>query len=81
MIYKSLPPSPRLTTCHAIIGRVRVKVLQVKGSEERAQFLQNWLAGQTEVQKASASAITGSIVLLYDAATMSVNVTHYREKV
>jgi hypothetical protein len=79
MNHQSLPPILRFTLCHTIPGRVRVKVFQIKGSEERAQALQNWLTGQTEVQEASA--ITGSIVRLYDAATTSFNVILGREKV
>lgn len=77
--HPSLPPFPRFPLGHNIPGRVRVKVFQIKGSEERAQALQNWLTGQIEVQEASA--ITGSFVLLYDAAITSFNVTHCREKV
>jgi hypothetical protein len=75
MNHQSLPASPSFTVCHTILGRVRVKVFQIKGSEERAQALKNWLAGQTEVQEASASAVTGTVVLLHDAATTPVNVT------
>jgi cation-transporting P-type ATPase C len=70
---QSLPNSSNLTLCHAIPGRVRVKALQIKGSEESAQALQYWLAIQKGVQEASASHVTGSVVLQYDIATWSVN--------
>jgi cation-transporting P-type ATPase C len=65
--------SPHFTLCHAIPGRLRVKVFQIKGAEERAQALQTWLTGQTEIQEASASSVTGSVVLLYDATVTSDN--------
>jgi cation-transporting P-type ATPase C len=71
MNHQSLPATPRFTLCHAISGRVRVKVAQIKRSEERAQALQAWLADQNEVWEASASAVTGSVILRYDAATTS----------
>ena len=72
MNHKSLPGFPSLTLCHAIPGRVRVKVFHIKGSEEGAQALQYWLAGQTGIQEASASAVTGSVVLGYNTAAWSV---------
>lgn len=73
MNHQSLPALSRFPLCHAIPGRLRVKVFQIKRSEEGAQTLRNWLAGQTGVHEAIASAVTGSVVLLYDTATWSVN--------
>jgi hypothetical protein len=72
MNHKSLPSFPSLILCHAIPGRVRVKVFHIKGSEEGAQALQYWLAGQTGIQEASASAVTGSVVLGYDTTAWSI---------
>jgi cation-transporting P-type ATPase C len=72
MNQQPLPIYPHLTVCHTIPGRVRLKVFQIKRSEERAQALQYWLAGQTGVQEASASAVTSSVVLGYDSAAWSI---------
>jgi manganese/zinc-transporting P-type ATPase C len=73
MNQQTLPVYPHLTVCHTIPGRVRLRVSQIKGSEERARALEYWLADQSGVQEASASALTGSVVLLYDAAAWSVH--------
>jgi manganese/zinc-transporting P-type ATPase C len=73
MNQQTLPRYPHLTVCHTIPGRVRVKVFQIKGSEPGAQALQYWLADQSGVQEARASAVNGSVVLRYDAGIWSVN--------
>ena len=73
MNQQSLPKPLNPTVCHSVPGRVRLKVWQIKGSEGRAQALQNWLAVQKGIQEASASDVTGSVVLWYNATTWSVN--------
>jgi manganese/zinc-transporting P-type ATPase C len=73
MNQQSLPPARPFTVCHSMPGRVRVKVFQIKGSEPGAQALQYWLAAQRGIQEARASAVTGSVILLYDAANWSAN--------
>jgi cation transport ATPase len=73
MSHQSLANPLGPPVCHSVPGRVRLKVWQIKGSAERAQALQYWLAIQKGVQEASASAVTGSVVLRYDAATWSVD--------
>jgi hypothetical protein len=52
---------------HAIPGRVRLSVSQVKGSPERARRLQQQLEECEGVERAVAKAATGSVVVEYDA--------------
>jgi len=73
MNQQSLPNPLGPTVRHSVPGRVRFKVWQIKGSEERAQALQYWLGLQKGVQEASASAVTGSVVLWYDTAAWSIS--------
>ncbi|OEU49456.1 MAG: hypothetical protein BA861_04860 [Desulfobacterales bacterium S3730MH5] len=52
--------------CHAIPGRLRVKVRALRFSEDRAFALAHWLTQQSEIDQAVARPATGCLVLLYD---------------
>jgi len=55
--------------CHWVPGRVRVKARAIRAAEKKAHDLAYWLNRQAGVREASASPITGSIILHYDPST------------
>jgi hypothetical protein len=61
--------APRFQLCHAIPGRVRLKARAIRAAEKQAHALAYWLNRQAGVREASASPITGSILLHYDPST------------
>jgi len=55
-----------LSVVHAIPGRLRVKIPTLKGNEELARAIPEWLGGVPGIQRGEASALTGSVLVLYD---------------
>jgi cation-transporting P-type ATPase C len=69
------PGSPeKFSICHAIHGRVRVKVKAGRVSEDQAQALTGWLATQGEVREVQVHPLSRSIILYYDPRTTSPRV-------
>src|SRR5208282_3543095 len=60
------PQQNDLTVCHAIRGRLRLKVRSPRSVATRSQALAEWLSGQTGVMRADIRPVTGSIILFYD---------------
>jgi hypothetical protein len=56
---------------HRILGRVRFKVLGLRGSGPFAAYLENRLRAQPGIRRVSASATTGNVLVLF-AATHTV---------
>lgn|GEM_PF-3942166 len=56
---------------HSIPGRLRVKVKAILFSKERALVLAHWLSQQSEIDKAEARAVTGSVILDEEAYSES----------
>jgi len=54
---------------HALPGRVRLKLAQVKGDLELARKAQEKFAAVPGIQKVEANPVTGSLLVLYDLAT------------
>ena len=61
-----LKESNAFVVCHAIPGRLRVKVKANSLSEERASALSYWLTHQSEIDHAEVRPVTGSVILVYD---------------
>jgi hypothetical protein len=55
-----------LSVVHAIPGRIRVKIPKLKSDEELARAIPEWLVGVFGIQRVEASALTGSVLVLYD---------------
>jgi hypothetical protein len=55
-----------LRIVHAIPGRVRVKIPQVKDDTELARAIPEWFVGVPGIQRVETSALTGSVLVLYD---------------
>jgi hypothetical protein len=51
---------------HAIDGRLRVKVVEIKGSAEGAREVEHHLSMLTGVDRAAANPVTGNVLVLYD---------------
>jgi hypothetical protein len=56
---------------HALPGRVRVKVAQIKGNPELARQAREKLAGVPGIREVEANPLTGSVLVLFDLATMA----------
>lgn len=56
-----------VTLVHAVEGRMRLKVADVKGDSARAQTIEGTLRTFPGVLKAKANPVTGSVLLYYDA--------------
>jgi hypothetical protein len=56
---------------HALEGRLRIKVVEVKGNEEVAWEVEARLSTVTGVDKATANPRTGNVLVLYDPAETS----------
>jgi hypothetical protein len=64
-----------LKIVHALPGRVRLKLPQIKGNPELARNAQKKLAGVPGIMQVKANPVTGSVLVLYDlAASMSETV-------
>ena len=60
---------------HALPGRVRVKVAQIKGNPELARQAREKLAGVPGIREVEANPLTGSVLVLFDlAASMAETV-------
>jgi len=62
---------PTFTLCHAIPGRLRVKVTAIRRAAEEADVLAYWLAKLPGIRKAQANPLTGSVILHYDPQATS----------
>ncbi|MGE0825753.1 MAG: HMA2 domain-containing protein [Candidatus Binatia bacterium] len=60
-----------VTVVHAIPGRIRLKVAQVRDNPTLATEIQHRLTSLTGVRQVEASARTGSVLILYDAAILA----------
>jgi Heavy metal associated domain 2 len=58
---------PVIDYVHAIEGRLRVKVVEVKGSPEHARRVEALFAGVAGVREVRANPITGNVLFLHDA--------------
>jgi hypothetical protein len=56
---------------HSVPGRLRIKTPQVKGNDDKAKDIESLLLCHQGVNKVSANALTGSIVVHYDVKTVS----------
>ncbi len=60
-----------LRVVHAIPGRIRVKIPQVKDDTELARAIPEWLVGVPGIERVETSALTGSVLVLYDRDRLS----------
>jgi hypothetical protein len=60
-----------LSVVHAIPGRIRVKLPQIKDDPELARAIPEWFVGVPGIQRVETSALTGSVLLLYDPDRLS----------
>ena len=51
---------------HALNGRLRIKIPELKGSPLRAQEIENQFNLMTGMQQVSANPVTGSLLFIYD---------------
>jgi len=51
---------------HALEGRLRIKIPEVKGAPHKAREIERHLASCAGVEEVSASPITGSVLILYN---------------
>ena len=58
--------APAAVFCHAVPGRLRVKVAAIRHNAEKAGVLANWLTLQQKIHQAHANPITGSVIVYYD---------------
>ena len=56
---------------HALPGRVRLKVAKVKGNPELARNAQEKLAAVPGIQRVEANPVTGSVLVLFDLASLA----------
>ena len=56
---------------HALPGRVRLKVAKVKGNPELARNAQEKLAAVPGIQQVEANPVTGSVLVLFDLASVA----------
>jgi Heavy metal associated domain 2 len=56
---------------HAIPGRVRVKITQLRDNPELAREIGERLSGVRGIQRIEANPLTGSLLVLYDAEEMT----------
>src|SRR5262249_45008419 len=69
-------PSPGIRTAdltgiqlrHAIPGRVRLRIPSIKGQPDLAREIEKQLTGLTVVRRVEVSAVTGSVLVVYDPA-------------
>jgi hypothetical protein len=51
---------------HALTGRLRIKIPEIKGNPMRAQEIENRFNLMTGMQQVSANPVTGSLLFIYD---------------
>ena len=51
---------------HALNGRLRIKIPEIKGNPLRAQEIENQFNLMTGMQQVSANQVTGSLLFIYD---------------
>jgi Heavy metal associated domain 2 len=59
------------TYSHAIPGRLRIKIPQVKGSEVNAQKVERVLRSRDSVNSVKANPLTGNVLVLFDADSLT----------
>jgi hypothetical protein len=62
---------PVIEYVHAIEGRLRVKVVEVKGSPEHARQVEALFAGVEGVREVRANPITGNVLFLHDPGAVA----------
>ncbi len=60
-----------ITVVHALPGRVRLKIPQVKDNQELARQAQEKLGQAPGIQRVEANPTTGSVLILYDLAMLA----------
>jgi hypothetical protein len=60
-----------VTIAHAMPGRLRLKVAEIKGDRERATDLRQRLASVPAVQDVEVNVGTGSVIIRYDATALN----------
>ena len=55
---------------HALEGRVRIKIPQVKGADRKAQEVEHRLRQTAGVEYVSANSTTGNVLILYNPRLM-----------
>ncbi len=63
--------APSFIFCHAVPGRLRVKVAAIRRDEEKAAVLALWLTMQAKIREAAANPVTGSVIVYYDGRDTS----------
>jgi len=56
---------------HALDGRLRIKIPQVKGTPQRALAVEQFLLGLAGVTDVTANPTTGNVLVLFTSATIS----------
>jgi hypothetical protein len=56
---------------HALDGRMRIKITDVKGSLATAEEVTRYLLGSHGIDEVNANPITGNVLILYDANQIS----------
>ncbi len=51
---------------HALNGRLRIKILEIKGNPLRAQEIENQFNLMTGIRQITANPVTGSLLFIYD---------------
>ena len=60
-----------LKVVHAIPGRIRVKISLLKDDEDLARAIPGWFVGVPGVEGVEASALTGSVLVVYDPGQLT----------
>jgi cation-transporting P-type ATPase C len=63
--------APFFVFCHAVPGRLRVKVEAIRRNEEKAATLAHWLTLQARIREAAANPVTGSVIVYYNSQDTS----------
>ena len=58
---------------HMLDGRLRIKLIGVKGSPDAAQQVERRVRSIPGVERATANALTGNLLILYDTARMQAS--------
>lgn len=57
---------------HAIEGRLRIKVPEVKGCHRRARDIESQFSSLAPIEYVSANPVTGNVLFLYDSRRTSI---------
>jgi copper chaperone CopZ len=58
---------------HSVPGRLRVRAAQLRGQQTRAAQVRHRLEALQGIQSVTVSTVTGSILISYDSAMLSLN--------